>query len=176
MRLNQTHSSPLEAAEAGTQTVGHSPQGLQAFPGSPADAALGRTKQFPETCGNCGPNDGPQICRMHTFSGHPPMSLSVLPIRTISETHPCSQQKSSASVKEHFLAPQARGPRHARFSRGGVEVRAQLLPACPVLAAGTQRSGARTKNSVPNPSTALRAGSTALFSSRTSRPFVPQWN
>jgi hypothetical protein len=153
MRLNQTHSSPLEAAEAGTQTVGHSPQGLQAFPGSPADAALGRTKQFPETCGNCGPNDGPQICRMHTFSGHPPMSLSVLPIRTISETHPCSQQKSSASVKEHFLAPQAR---------------AQLLPACPVLAAGTQCSGARTKKFCVEP--------TAHFSSRTSRPFVPQWN
>ena len=30
-----------------------------------------------------------------------------------------------------FLAPQARGPRHARFSRGGVEIRAQLLPASP---------------------------------------------
>jgi hypothetical protein len=39
--LSDTHSSPLEAAEAGTQTVGHSPQGLQAFPSFPADAALG---------------------------------------------------------------------------------------------------------------------------------------
>jgi hypothetical protein len=27
----QTHSSPLEAAEAGTQTVGHSPQGCWPF-------------------------------------------------------------------------------------------------------------------------------------------------
>ena len=56
-----------------------------------------------------------------------------------------------------FLAPQARGPRHVRFSRGGVEVRAQLLPsaralfACwgenPVWLDGTNRSGARTLKS-----------------------------
>src|SRR5689334_21195531 len=63
MRPNQTHSSPLEAAEAGTQTVGHSPQGLQAFPGLPADAALGLNKPSSRTCVNCGPNDGPQFCR-----------------------------------------------------------------------------------------------------------------
>jgi hypothetical protein len=31
MRPYQTHSSPLEAAEAGTQTVGHSPQGCRPF-------------------------------------------------------------------------------------------------------------------------------------------------
>jgi hypothetical protein len=46
MHLYQAHSSPLEAAEAGTQTVGHSPQGLQAFPGVPADAALGLAMQL----------------------------------------------------------------------------------------------------------------------------------
>ena len=46
MHLYQAHSSPLEAAEAGTQTVGHSPQGLQAFPGFPADAALGLAMQL----------------------------------------------------------------------------------------------------------------------------------
>jgi hypothetical protein len=35
MRPFQTHSSPLEAAEAGTQTVGHSPQGCRPFRVSP---------------------------------------------------------------------------------------------------------------------------------------------
>jgi hypothetical protein len=35
MRPSQTHSSPLEAAEAGTQTVGHIPQGCRPFRVSP---------------------------------------------------------------------------------------------------------------------------------------------
>ena len=39
MHPYQTHSSPLEAAEAGTQTVGHSPQGCRLFRVTPADAA-----------------------------------------------------------------------------------------------------------------------------------------
>jgi len=64
MPLYQAHSSPLEAAEAGTQTVGHSPQGLQAFPGFPADAALGLAIYF-KPCDNGGPNGGPQICRYY---------------------------------------------------------------------------------------------------------------
>jgi hypothetical protein len=35
MHPYQTHSSPLEAAEAGTHTVGHSPQGCRPFRASP---------------------------------------------------------------------------------------------------------------------------------------------
>ena len=58
-------------------------------------------------------------------------------------------------------------PQHARFSRVGVEIRAQLLPAAPVGCWDAMQRSAHKK---------FCAEPTALFSSRTSRPFVPQWN
>jgi len=180
MHLYQAHSSPLEAAEAGTQTVGHSPQGLQAFPGFPADAALGLAMQLSNPAA--------------LWTQRWPAGLQVLPRRIIGETHRYSQQKSLSETREfspdiaipHPHASQVSGhdlavsptraheqglrSRAARASRKhflAPQACAQLLPAGPVLAAGTQCSGAHKKFCVEP---------TAHFSSRTSRPFVPQWN
>jgi hypothetical protein len=59
--------------------------------------------------------------------------------RSIGETHPCSQQKSSASVKEHFLAPQAC---------------AQLLPAARFWLLG-RNAAERTQKNLAESATAL---------------------
>src|SRR6478609_8580447 len=55
MRPFQTHSSPLEAAEAGTQTVGHSPQGCWPFRGSPPMPLSVAPNNF-QSLRYCGPN------------------------------------------------------------------------------------------------------------------------
>jgi hypothetical protein len=59
--------------------------------------------------------------------------------------HKCQGPTSVGPLRlprQYFLAPQAWGPRHARFSRGGVEAVAQRIARA---AKEDQRSGARFK-------------------------------
>jgi hypothetical protein len=151
----QTHSSPLEAAEAGTQTVGHSPQSCRPFRVSPPMPLSVLPNELPE----------PALTVNPTMARR----LAGVTRRSIGETHRRSQQKSHSdrtrnSTSGAGLAASVEAPERPVLP-GRLIVcfkisRANICPLSPSAAGsraaapsrpgfgllGTQRSGARKKS------------------------------